>query len=100
MGNDVLRMRGKGIQDPRGRSRGDQLVSVRWGRGLITTRYRSYHPSSVVYGNLALGTIIELTECSAERGWHQQQYSCFVSGSCCTGLCNRSRRGLLHSVIH
>eukprot|EP00878_Enallax_costatus_P017043 GHUV01017893.1.p1 GENE.GHUV01017893.1~~GHUV01017893.1.p1 ORF type:complete len:241 (+),score=57.04 GHUV01017893.1:998-1720(+) len=29
MGNDVLRMREKGIQDPRGRSRGDQLVSVR-----------------------------------------------------------------------
>lgn len=30
MGNDVLRMREKGIRDPRGRTRGDQLVSVRW----------------------------------------------------------------------
>lgn len=26
---DVLRMRGKGVQDPRGRGRGDQLVHVR-----------------------------------------------------------------------
>jgi hypothetical protein len=27
---DVLRMRGKGVLDPRGRGRGDQLVHVRW----------------------------------------------------------------------
>jgi hypothetical protein len=30
LNGEVLRMRGKGIADPRGRGRGDQLVNIRW----------------------------------------------------------------------
>jgi DnaJ-class molecular chaperone len=33
---DVLRMRGKGVADPRGRGRGDQLVHVKWVYGSRT----------------------------------------------------------------